>query len=1055
MRGLQAIRRWCAPVVAAIIFAGLADAAFAASSTTTVTSSRNPSKFGQAVTFTTTVSGSTGGAPTGTVTFKNGSDAISGEISLDALGAGQPITGGGYHSCALTAAGGVKCWGLNEDGQLGDNTVAERHTPIDVSGLASGVVAVTAGRYYTCAVTAGGGVKCWGDNSFGQLGDGSITDRHTPVDVSGLANGVATIAAGSTHICALTVAGGVKCWGSAAGGSLGRGPNIGNNTRPGDVSGLTNGVIALAVGSEFSCALTDVGGVKCWGTNPVGNLGDSSTQNRDTPVDVTGLTSGVVAIAAGYSHACAVTSEGGVKCWGKNDGQLGDGTTTDRHTPVDVSGLSSGVARITAGGRHTCALMIAGGVKCWGVNVDGEMGDGSTTNRLTPVDVTGLADGIIVVSAGQWHNCALTAARAATCWAYNSHGQMGDNSTTQRNTPIAVSGFADGAAVAVSKATFTTSSFPLGSHDITAAYSGDGSHSVSTSAVLTQTVDKASSAVLLGANVASSKFGQSVTFTATLTAGATGLVTFKDDETTLATVALSGTTATYTTTALAVGGHMISVAYGGDASFEDSTSSSLSHTVTKAATTLTFAATPATVAPGGHILLKGTVHAPAHVTPTGKVTFKDGSVTIGEGTVSGGVGQFTVTPTSIGHASLTATYSGDSHLSASTATADITISAETTAQARSNKTTTGAQQYPAIAKLKSGYFVAWASNGQDTSGYGIYGQRYSETGAKAGTELHISTGKTGSQSLPKVGGLKAGGFIVTWQSAGQDGSSDGIYAQNFNSSGGKVGKEFKVNKTTSGAQNGPAIATLSGGGFVIAWTSNGQDKSGLGIYAQRYDAAAKAVGTEFKVNKTTSGAQSLPTVAALTNGGFMIAWQSDKQDKSGLGIYGQRYDKNGKTVGSEFVVNKTTSGAQSVPSAAGLNDGGFVVAFQGPDSSGLGVYARRFTSSGTTSGNDVRVNTTTAQDQSQPNVTAFSNGGYAVLWTSASQDGSGKGVYGQAYKSTGAKANVEFLINTTKTGDQSQPAAAGAASGTFMAAWTSRNASPALEDVYTARFQVR
>lgn len=475
------------------------------------------------------------------------------------------------------------------------------------------------------------------------------------------------------------------------------------------------------------------------------------------------------------------------------------------------------------------------------------------------------------------------------------------------------------------------------------------------------------------------------------------------------------------------------------------------------ATTLALAATPSGTKPGQAVQLKATVtvKAPASGTPTGTVTFKEGSTTLGSTALSSGQGMISTGALTIGVHTIVASYGGAGVYLASSGHTTVTVSAGLTAQARSNKTTTGAQQYPAIAKLKSGYFVAWASNGQDTSGYGIYGQRYTESGNKVGSaDIHVSTAKTGSQTLPQVGGLKAGGFIVTWQADSQDGSSSGIYAQNFNATGGKVGKEFKVNKTTAGAQSGPAIVPLSGGGFVIAWTSNGQDKSGLGIYAQRYDGSAKPVGTEFKVNKTTSGAQSMPTIAALTNGGFMIAWQSDGQDQSGLGIYGQRYDKNGKPVGSEFKINKTTTGAQSIPSAVGTSDGGFVVTFQGPDSSGLGVYARRYTSSGSTSGSDVRVNTTTEHDQSQPSVTAFSDGGYAVLWTSASQDGSGKGVYAQVYKSTGAKANVEFLVNTTTNGDQSQPAAAGASSGTFMAAWTSRNASPSFEDVYTARFNV-
>lgn len=359
-------------------------------------------------------------------------------VPVDALGVASGATdvaAGTDHTCARMATGSVKCWGRNDNGQLGDGLRSLFVVPATVDGLSSGVIAIASGIYHSCAIVTGGTVSCWGLNQFGQLGfDGNI-DQTAPVPVAGLPNGITALALGLDHSCALTAGGGVWCWGANSEGQLGDDSLLGRHA-PMQVSGLATGVEAIAAGDGFTCALTDAGGVKCWGRGGLGLLGDDTNERRTTPVDVVGLTSGVAAIAARYLHACALTLNGGVQCWGNNAaGELGDGTTTRRLTPVAVSGLTSGVSSITAATDHTCALMESGGVKCWGRNdIGSQLGNGTYLNSPVPVDVAGLSSTIVAVSGGGYHTCA-QAAQGIECWGYNFFGQMADGTTIDRPSP--------------------------------------------------------------------------------------------------------------------------------------------------------------------------------------------------------------------------------------------------------------------------------------------------------------------------------------------------------------------------------------------------------------------------------------------------------------------------------------------------------------------------------------------------------------------------------------------------------------------------------------------
>ncbi len=350
------------------------------------------------------------------------------------------LSTGDIDTCVLSSEGGVKCWGDNTYGQLGDGTTTQRSTAGDVTGLTTGVTAVAVNGLYTCAIVAGGSVKCWGFNQNGQLGNSTTTASSTPVDVTGLTGGVTAITLGYDHACALLSGGGVKCWGNNATGQLGDGTTT-NRSTPVTAAGLMSGVTAITAGNDHTCALVSGGGVKCWGNNTSGQLGDGNVTPSPRPVDVTGLTSGVTAIAAGNGHTCAILSGGGVKCWGNNaTGQLGDGTMTQRTTPVSVAGPASGVTAITTGNGFTCAIISGGGAECWGNNASGQLGDGTTTPRSTPAAVTGLTSGVTIIAAGGNHTCALVSSGQPKCWGSDSSGQLGLGTIIERLMPVDVIG---------------------------------------------------------------------------------------------------------------------------------------------------------------------------------------------------------------------------------------------------------------------------------------------------------------------------------------------------------------------------------------------------------------------------------------------------------------------------------------------------------------------------------------------------------------------------------------------------------------------------------------
>lgn len=338
------------------------------------------------------------------------------------------VAAGGDHTCAVTSDGVVSCWGSNAFGQRGTGGPSEQTEPADVSGLGLGAFAVSGGSNHTCALTSAGAAMCWGLEDQGLLGNGGNTSQTAPVAVAGLNSGLVALSAGAAHTCAVTSNGAAVCWGSGDQGQLGNGDRA-DQDEPVQVSGLSSGVVSVAAGGRHTCAVSSEGAVLCWGDNAEGQLGYGGSADQDEPVGVSGLSSGVVAVAAGAYHTCAVTTQGAVLCWGwDNSGQLGNGIDSgSRRVPVAVSGLTSGVATVSANGAHACALTFEGAVQCWGDGRSGQLGDGQASNRTAPVAVSGLSSGVVSVSAGTRHTCALTSEAVVKCWGDGSSGQLGSN----------------------------------------------------------------------------------------------------------------------------------------------------------------------------------------------------------------------------------------------------------------------------------------------------------------------------------------------------------------------------------------------------------------------------------------------------------------------------------------------------------------------------------------------------------------------------------------------------------------------------------------------------
>lgn len=354
------------------------------------------------------------------------------------------------------------------------------------------------------------------------------------------------------------------------------------------------------------------------------------------------------------------------------------------------------------------------------------------------------------------------------------------------------------------------------------------------------------------------------------------------------------------------------------------------------------------------------------------------------------------------------------------------------------------------ADTRGNFVVAWQSKDQDGSGWGVYARIFDPEGTPLGDEFQVNTYILENQFVPRVAMHNEGGFAITWESKGQDGSSYGIYCRLYDPEGVPLGVEFQVNTTTIDSQHDPSITMTPAGDFVIVWVSDGQDGSFGGIYGQRFDASGNRRGSEFQVNTFTAGKQLKPAVSSDANGNFAVVWESEDTDGTGKNVYFRRYDSAGMPLGNEFQVNAFTAGDQYDTWINMRPAGDFIVTWSSreQDGDGLGVFGKRFDTEGRPLENEFRVNNFVAGDQRQSSVSSDLNGNYVIVWESERQDGNGKGIYGQNYDAGGTPVGNEFQVNIYVTNDQSGPIVTHHSFDKFIVVWTSVGQDGSAEGVY-------
>lgn len=372
-----------------------------------------------------------------------------------------------------------------------------------------------------------------------------------------------------------------------------------------------------------------------------------------------------------------------------------------------------------------------------------------------------------------------------------------------------------------------------------------------------------------------------------------------------------------------------------------------------------------------------------------------------------------------------------------------------------NQTTSDYQLNQSIAALADGgWLVTWQSYAQDGSGYGVYQQRYGADGRAVGGETRVNATTASSQDTPVVTGLADGGWLVCWTSYDQDGSATGLYQQRYNSAGETVGAEQQVNNQVEDYQLNASVTSLTDGGWLVCWESYAQDGSGYGVYQQRFTADGLTSGEESRVNTQTTGSQNTAAVTALADGGWLVSWMAYSEDGLQSDILQQRYSSAGLPIGAEATVNSSSGTLQESSQTTALLDGGWLVTWHAPQADGnaTDIFQQRYAANGNAVAGETRVNRTVTDYQLNASTCGLADGGWLVCWESYSQDGSGYGVYQQRYNAQGIAQGGEVRVNNFTSGSQGTPSVAALPDGGWVVSWTSYGQEDTTSGIFQQRY---